>query len=258
MATAIEVPEAEVEVASGRVALGEKLFQAVLGVWDVYSVYLGDRLGLYAALAAVEPATPAELAARAGMAERYVREWLEQQTVSGILACENPEAAATDRRFAFPPGHCEALTDVDDPGYIAPLAQITVGAVAPLGPLLGAFRSGAGVPYEQYGADLRDGQAGMNRNLFLQQLGTDYLPAIRDLDERLRSDPPARIADIGCGIGWSSVGMAAAYPIARVDGFDLDEASVEEAQAVIAAAGVGDRVEIALRDVADPALAGRY
>ena len=97
MAVAIE----DLEVVAGRDALGEKLFQAVLGTMDIYAVYLGDRLGLYAALAAIEPATPGELAGATGTAERYVREWLEQQTVSGILACDNPEAEAADRRFVF-------------------------------------------------------------------------------------------------------------------------------------------------------------
>jgi SAM-dependent methyltransferase len=245
-------------VAAGRDALGERLFGAVLGMWDVYAVHLGHALGLYKALVAVEPATSTELADTAGLAERYVREWLEQQTVSGILACDNPEATAAERRYAFPVGHAEALTDTDDPGYIAPLAQIAVGAVSPLAALTEAFRTGRGVPYEDYGADLRAGQAGMNRNLFLQQLGSDYLPAITDLDARLRADPPARVADIGCGVGWSSVGIAKAYPNVRVDGFDLDAASVADAQAVIADAGVGDRVRVELRDAADPELAGRY
>jgi SAM-dependent methyltransferase len=254
VAVAIE----DLEVVAGRDALGEKLFQAVLGTMDIYAVYLGDRLGLYEALAAIEPATPGELAGATGTAERYVREWLEQQTVSGILACDNPEAEAADRRFVFPAGHAEALTEVDNPGYVAPFARIAVGAVDPIRELVAAFRTGGGVPYEAYGADLREDQAGMNRNLFLRQLGTEYLPAIADLDARLRSGSPARVADIGCGVGWSSVGIAQAYPNVRVDGFDLDDASVAAAQGVIVEAGVGDRVEISLRDAADPALVGRY
>ena len=243
---------------AGRDALGERLFSAVLGMWDVYAVHLGSKLGLYPALAGIEPATSGELAAATGLAERYVREWLEQQAVSGLLACQNPEAAAADRRYVFPAGHAEALTEVDDPAYVAPFAQIAVGALAPIDAVAEAFRTGGGVPYEDYGADLRIGQAGMNRNLFLQQLGTEYLPAIANLDTRLRADPPAQIADIGCGVGWSSIGMAKAYPKVRVDGFDLDPASVAEAEQNVAAAGLAERVGIRLRDAADPALAGRY
>ncbi len=105
---------------------------------------------------------------------------------------------------------------------------------------------------------MRRGQAGMNRNLFLHQLGQEYLPAIPDLHARLVADPPARVADVGCGVGWSSIGIARAYPAVHVDGFDLDEASVAEAQTNVAAAGLDDRVRIELRDAADPALAGRY
>jgi SAM-dependent methyltransferase len=98
----------------------------------------------------------------------------------------------------------------------------------------------------------------MNRNLFLQRLGSEYLPAIPALHARLLADPPACVADIGCGVGWSCVGIARAYPHVRVDGFDLDAASVAEAQDVVRAAGVGDRVTVHLRDATDPALAGHY
>jgi SAM-dependent methyltransferase len=98
----------------------------------------------------------------------------------------------------------------------------------------------------------------MNRNLFLHDLGREYLPAIDGLHGRLLADPPARVADIGCGVGWSCVGIAQAYPHVFVDGFDLDEASVAEAQDVVREAGVTDRVDVQLRDAADPELSGRY
>ena len=250
--------EATLDKMTRRDALAERLFQATLGTWDIASVYLGHRLGLYRALSEVEPATSDELAAATGLAERYTREWLEQQAVSGLLECENPEANAANRRFAIPAGHAAVLVDVDDPNFLAPLAQITVGALRPLPELLRAFRTGGGVSYADYGPDLRAGQAGMNRNLFLHQLGSDYLPAIGSLHERLTADPPARVADIGCGVGWSCVGIARAYPKVHVDGFDLDDSSVAEAQDVLRNAGVTDRVDVQLRDAADPALAGRY
>lgn len=252
------VEDLELAAAARRDALAEKLFGAVLGVWDIYTVHIGNRLGLYRALADVEPATSGELAAALGLSERYVREWLEQQAVSGILEVENPDAEAAERRFAIPAGHGAVLVDADDPNYLAPLAQITVGAAHPVEAVIAAFRSGGGVPYEDYGLDLRDGQGGMNRNLFLQQLGGEYLPAIPDVHARLSANPPARIADVGCGVGWSSIGIALAYPNARVDGFDLDEASVAAAQGFVRDAGVADRVTVELRDAADPALAGQY
>ena len=254
MVAATQAPDATAQ----RDALIEQLLSAAHGAFDIFTVHLGARLGLYDALVAVEPATAGEMAASTGTGERYVRERLEQQTVAGILAVENPEADPEARRFCLPEGHAEVLTDRDSLNYLAPLAQIAVGAVRPIDDLLAAFRTGGGVPYEDYGADLRQGQAGMNRSMFLQQLGTEYLPAIPDLHARLLADPPARVADIGCGLGWSSIGIAAAYPKVLVDGFDLDEASVAEAQGNVREAGLSDCVEVRLRDAADPALAGRY
>lgn len=249
----------ENDAASRRDALIEHLLQATFGVWDIFTVYLGDQLGLYRKLADMRTATSIELAAATGLVERYVREWLEQQTVSGILEVQNPEASPTERRFSIPAGHDEVLLDHDSLNYLAPLPQIIVGAVGPIHAVLEAFRKGGGVPYEDYGADLRHGQAGMNRNLFLSQLGSEYIPAMPDVHARLLdASRPARIADFGCGLGWSSIGMAKAYPNIRVDGFDLDADSVKEAQANVLAAGLEDRVQIQLRDAADPELAGRY
>lgn len=236
----------------------EKILTDVTGLWNVYAVYLGGQLGLYDRLAAGGPATSVQLAIDLSLSERYVREWLEQQTVSGVLEVANPEAGPTERRFALPDGHIEVLTERDSLNYLAPLAQLAVGVVTPVQEVLQAFRDGGGVPYAEYPANMRIGQAEMNRNMFLSQLGTEYLPAIPDIHARLVADPPARIADIGCGLGWSSIGMAQAYQNVRVDGFDLDEASVAEAQPLIAAAGLSDRVEIQVRDGADPALSGRY
>ncbi len=122
MVAATQAPDAT----ANRDALIEQLLGAANGVFDIFTVHLGDRLGLYDALVAVEPATAGELAARTGTSERYVREWLEQQTVAGILAVENPEAGPEARRFCLPEGHAEVLTDRDSPNHLAPLAQIAV------------------------------------------------------------------------------------------------------------------------------------
>ena len=154
---------------------------------DTALVHLGNRLGLYQALADIEPATSGEVAQAAGLHERYVREWLEQQTVSGFLDCENPQASAAERRYAMPLGHAAVLLDIDHPLYMIPMPQITMGIVAHLPEVEQAFRTGEGVPYGSYGHDMCVGQAGMNRNLFLQDLGTEYLAQIPDLHARLSS-----------------------------------------------------------------------
>jgi SAM-dependent methyltransferase len=241
-----------------RDAFVERLLKSAAGVFDIFSIYLGDRMGFYRALAEHGPLTSASLAARTATHERYAREWLEQQTVGGILTVEDPDAPAADRRFRLPLGHAEALVDTESLNYLAPLARLLVGATRPLDELMTAYRSGGGVPFSAYGRDLREGQADMNRTMFLQLLGQEWLPAISDIHQRLRSDTPARIADLGCGAGWSSIGMAQAYPNVHVDGYDLDAPSVALATANAQAAGVADRATFHVRDAGDPALAGRY
>jgi 2-polyprenyl-3-methyl-5-hydroxy-6-metoxy-1,4-benzoquinol methylase len=140
---------------------------------------------------------------------------------------------------------------------VVPVALQLISIVRPLDQLLRAYPTGAGVPYAAYGTDMRDGIALMNRAQFLRFLGTEWFPAIPDVHARLGADPPARVADVACGTGWSSIAIALAYPKARVDGIDLDAASIDAAGAN-AAAGVSDRVTVAVRDAADPLLAGRY
>jgi SAM-dependent methyltransferase len=103
-----------------------------------------------------------------------------------------------------------------------------------------------------------EGQGGINRVTFLQDLGQDWLPAIKDVHARLQADPPARVADIGCGVGWSSIGIAQAYPNVQVDGFDLDEPSIDQAQINAQDAGLNGQVNFQARDAGDPALDGKY
>ena len=114
------------------------------------------------------------------------------------------------------------------------------------------------MPYAEYGADLREGQAGISRAMFLKQLGSEWLPAMPDVHARLMADPPARVADLGCGAGWSTIGVAQSYPKVLVDGYDLDEPSVTLARSNAKAAGLTDRVKFHVRDAGSPELTGRY
>ena len=241
-----------------REELVERLFGSVLGMVDLHMLHLGDRLGLYRALAD-GAATPAEVAEATRTQERYVREWLEQQAVSGMLEVEDGAAEnGAGRRFRFPPGHEEVVLDRDSLDYFAGFARMMVGMVRPLPQVIDAFRAGGGVPYANYDADFCDGQGDMNRTMFVNELGSAWLPAIPDVHARLEGDPPARVADVACGTGWSSISIARAYPKARVDGIDLDEYSVERARANLTGSGVEDRVRFELRDAADPELEGSY
>jgi len=246
------------EAEARRDALIGRLGQAILGTMDLFNLYLGDRLGLYRALADGGPATSAELAARASIDERYAREWLEQQAVGAMLTVDDPGKEAGERRYALPAGHDEVLLDRDSLQYQAFIGRFAVSIGQAMPGLLQAFRTGGGVGWAEFGADAREGQAAQNRPIFLSLLGSEWLPQVPDVHTRLSADPPARVADIGCGAGWSSIGIAKAYPRARVDGFDLDASSIELARANAAEHGVADRVSFQVRDVADPKLAGQY
>lgn len=247
------------EQAAQRDAFIDQMLQSTAGLFKIYTIYLGERLGLYRALATNGSMSSVELARQTGTHERYVREWLEQQTVSGILDVENPDAAATERRFYLPAGHAEALVEQDSLNYLAPLSRLAVGAARPVTAVIEAFRNGGGVPFADYGADVREGQAAINRATFLQELGQEWLPSIPDLHQRLlQANPPARVADIGCGGGWSSIGMAQAYPHIQVDGFDLDAPSIELARANAQAFNLNGRVNFQVRDAGDPTLEGTY
>jgi SAM-dependent methyltransferase len=244
--------------AERRDALVGRIFQAMLGSMDLFNIYLGDRLGLYRVLADGGPATSAELASRAGIAERYAREWLEQQAVSGVLDVDDPEHDAGGRRYSLPSGHDEVLLDQDNLAYLAFVGRFAVSIGQATPSVLEAFRTGGGVSWAEFGPDAREGQAAQNRPLFLRLLGQEWLPQVPDVHARLMAARPARVADIGCGAGWSSIAVAKAYPGVRVDGFDLDEPSIALARANAEEHGVSDRVRFQVRDVADPALAGQY
>ena len=233
-------------------AIVGRLFEAAVGAFDLLSVVIGDRLGLYGSLKRDGSATSGELATRAGIAQRYAREWLEQQAASGILLVDDPAAAPDQRRFTLPPGHAEALTDPESPYSIAPVARAFAACAGVLPQLLDAYRSGGGVEWSEYGRDMIEAQGDFNRPWLVNSFGSAYLPAVPDVHERLTADPPARIADVACGVGWASIAIARAYPNVRVDGFDLDPLSIELARANAEAAGVGDRVTFETRDAGHP------
>ena len=241
-----------------RDALIGRLFEATIGTLDVVSVYLGDRLGLYQALTDLGSATSAELAGATGTHERYVREWLEQQAATGILVVEDASLAPTERRFSLPAAYREIFLQPDSLNCLTGLIRLAVGAVSPLPAVLDAYKTGAGVPYVDYGLDTREGIAAMNRPMFVNQLGPEWIPAMPDVHARLQADPPARVADVGCGTGTSSIAIARAYPNVQVHGFDSDEASIARARENAVAAGVADRVTFAVRDAAYPGLAGGF
>lgn len=230
----------------------DRLTEAATGALELFHVYLGERLGLYRALAGAGPLTAAELAAKAGVNQRYAREWLEEQSVAGFIDFDG------DGMFSLPAAHAGVLVDRDSVSFLAPLGQAIVGVGTTMPQLVDAFRTGAGVSFDSFGPDTRESISALNRPAFLRLLGQEWFPAVPDLHRRLQSDPPARVADMGCGTGWSSIAIALAYPGVIVDGIDLDRASIQEADRNARAAGLADRVNFAVRDASDPQLAGMY
>ncbi len=236
-------------------AFAEALFGATLGTMELTMSYLGRRLGLYEAMRGT-PRTSVELAAAAGVDERYAREWLEQQAVAGAVGVDDASAEATARRYELPEEHALVLLDEEHPAYSGALADVIGPLVLSIDLVTDAFRTGEGVPFAAYG--LHDMQAGFTRPMFASSLVAEWLPALPDVQARLEAGEPLRVADFGCGEGWAGIYLAEAYPHVTVDGFDLDDASVAQARKHASARGVADRVRSEVQDVTDPAFRGQY
>ncbi len=227
--------------------VAERLFGSLLGMVEILSIYVGDRLGWYRSLAHDGPASAVELARRTDTQARYAREWLEQQAVAGLLVVES-EGAPDERRFAIPTSTAEVMTDPTSLAYLAPLGRM-FGAVGPMLPqLLRAYRNGGGVSWDELGDDAREAQADGNRPWYEKQLGP-ALAGVPAVDDALAA-PGCRVLDVGCGGGWSSISLARAYPSATVLGVDIDQPSVDLAVANARDAGMSERVRFLCLDAA--------
>lgn len=233
-------------------ALAERFFMGGIAAFELVTVHLGHRLGLYDALAEAESCTSEELAAATGIHERYAREWLEQQTIAELLEVDDVTAPAAARRYRLPAATAEVVTNEQSLAYLEPLGGFLV-SIGPIFPaLLAAYRTGGGVPFGDYGTEVRDAQGALNRPAFTQLLSAQWLAeGAPDVHARLEADPPAKVLDVGCGYGWSTVALAKAYPNARIVGIDLDEPSIDEARRHAKASGVDDRVTFVVGHAAD-------
>jgi SAM-dependent methyltransferase len=237
-------------------AVTERLFNATIQTLELYGVYIGRSLGLYRALHQSGPLSSRGLAAAAGVNQRYAREWLEQQAVAGFITVERDADLAEDRVFRLPQEYAGVLVEESDPSHVAPFAHMLVGIAGVLPKVVEAYRTGSGVDYHLFGPDFRHGQAGINRPSFLHDLTGQWLPAIPDLHRKLQTQPRVRIADVGCGCGWSTIALARAYPQAEVVGYDLDEASIADAKRHAAAEGV--EVQFVCKDADEMAFDGPF
>jgi SAM-dependent methyltransferase len=231
-------PASPAEAARDRLA--DRLVESATHALEMFSIHVGRAIGAYDAVAATGPdgITAEGLAMRCTLHPRYAREWLEQQAVAGFLE-------VVDGRFRLPAGHSEVLLDAEGAAYVAPLADMVAGVSGVVHRLPEAYRTGAGVPYADYGPAFRGGQGALNRPAFADIPA--WLATMPDVLDRLDS-PLARVADVGCGEGWSSIALARALPQAQVHAFDLDDASVHAARQHAAATDVGDRIQVECRD----------
>jgi SAM-dependent methyltransferase len=204
---------------------------------------LGDRLGLFRALAEGGPATPAGLAARAGIAERYAREWLRAMAAAGYLDHDTDHDLGHDAdggAFTLPAAHVPVLALDDTPASLGAILQWVLGVAPALDAVTEAFRSGRGVPPDAYGADVRRAIERLSAPAFVNALVPAWLPLLPGVEAALRAG--ADVADVGCGAGRALIELARVYPASRYAGFDVDPRQVERARANAAAAGVDGRV----------------
>ncbi|MDQ6701058.1 MAG: methyltransferase domain-containing protein [Acidobacteriota bacterium] len=199
-------------------------------------VVIGEKLGLYKAMAGAGPMTSTEVAQKTGTSERYVREWLAAQAAGGYV-----EYDAGSSRYTLPPEQALALAVENSPAYLPGAFQL-VTAVLRDGPkITEAFRTGAGVGWHEHDPEMFEGTERFFRPNYMAHLMTEWIPALDGVESKLRSG--ARVADVGCGHGASTILMAQAYPNSTFTGFDYHAPSIEWARDAANKAGVGDRAQ---------------
>ena len=202
-------------------------------------VLVGDKLGLYRELAASGPLTPAALAERTHTAERYVREWLAAQAAAGYALFD-----AASGRYALSPEQAMVFAEEGGPAFMAGAFEIAAAMFRDEPKITEAFRTGRGVGWHEHDHCLFRGTERFFRPGYAAHLVAEWIPAIDGVQAKLERG--ARVADIGCGHGASTIEMAKAFPRSRFFGFDYHEQSIERARQLAAEAGVADRVEFAV------------
>jgi SAM-dependent methyltransferase len=208
------------------------------------NVVIGDRLGLYKALAAAGPSTSAALAERTGTTERYVREWLRGQAAGGYVTYE----PASDR-YLLTEEQAFALAQEDSPAFVPGAFQLATAAVKDEAKITEAFRTGKGVGWHEHHPDLYQGTERFFRPGYNANLISSWLPALDGVIAKLEAG--ARVADVGCGHGASTIILAEHYPNSTFLGFDYHGPSIEWARTAATAAGVGDRCHFEIASAKD-------
>jgi SAM-dependent methyltransferase len=207
-------------------------------------LHIGDRLGLYKAMAGAGPVTPAWLAARTGTAERYVREWLGNQAAGGYVVYD-----PSDGTYELPAEQAMVVADEDSPVFLAGAFEVIASCYADHGRFTNAFRTGAGVGWHEHDERLFSGVLRLFRPGYAAHLVSEWLPALDGVTDKLRSG--ASVADVGCGLGASSIIMAQAFERSTFLGIDNHEESIAAARQAAADAGVADRARFEVATAKD-------
>src|SRR6195256_204524 len=198
-------------------------------------IVVGDRLGLYKAMAGAGPITSAERAEKTGTAERYVREWLNAQAAGGYVTYD-----PATQRYTLPPEQAMALADENSPAFVGGAFELATATLKSAPHIEEVFRSGAGFGWHEHDLGVSTGCERFFRPGYNANLVSTWIPALDGVEEKLRVG--ATVADVGCGLGASSRLMAEAYPRSRVTGFDYHKESIDLARQKAQAAGLSDRL----------------
>ncbi|WP_166016086.1 class I SAM-dependent methyltransferase [Chelativorans multitrophicus] len=212
-------------------ALVARSFQDLSAGYGGVMISLGNRLGLYKAMAGAGPLTARELATRADCAERYVREWLNSQVAGGYVAYH-----PISNTYELTPEQAMVLADEDSPAFFPNAWAVPASMWADEEKAVHAFRTGRGIPWGDHDGRLACGVAAFYRNGYKASLVQEWLPSLDGVVDKLTAG--ALVADVGCGHGHSTVLMAKAFPASTFCGFDSHEKSLKEAVAIAAEAGV--------------------
>ena len=207
-------------------------------------IVIGDKLGLYKAMSGAGPMTSAELAKKTGTAERYVREWLASQAAGGFITYDSANG-----KYTLPPEQALALADETSPVFLPGFFQVVAACVKDEPKIADAFRSGKGVGWHEHDHGLFAGTERFFRPNYRAHLVSEWIPALGDTEAKLKAG--AKVADVGCGLGTSTILMAQAYPKSTFVGFDYHDGSINMAREAAAKAGVGDRVKFEVAKAKD-------
>lgn len=219
----------------------EKAISDLAAGYGGVMVALGDKLGLYRAMAGQGPLSSTEVAKLAGCAERYVREWLNSQAAAGYVVYH-----PSSETYELTPEQAMVLANEDSPLFLPPAWEVPASMWFDEEKTIEAFRTGRGIGWDEHNPRLYRGVAAFYRNAYQGQLVSDWLPALENGTEKLNAG--AKIADVGCGHGHSTIIMAEAFPGSRFWGFDIHPDSIEAARANAKKRGVGDRVTFEVAD----------